>query len=127
MPSLASMRSIDPTETFQPLGPAVKPAPAVSPAPASKPTGTPGVVQLPDGKLATQLPLPGSKPAAKLDLRDEYIESLSGPAWFQREYMSQPLEAATRKPRIGDFVRMVGGVYQITVVHDRAIEVAEAP
>lgn len=66
MPSLASMRSIDPTETFQPLGPATRPVPPAAPTPVSKPTGTPGVVQLPDGKLATELPLPGSKPAVKV-------------------------------------------------------------
>lgn len=58
MPSLASMRSIDQTETFQPLGPAVKPESPGQPLPVNKPTSTPGVVEMPDGKLATELPLP---------------------------------------------------------------------
>ena len=62
MPSLSSMRSIDPAgDSFQPLGPPAR-QPAVAPKPLPKPTGTPGVVQMPNGKLATNLPLPKDKP-----------------------------------------------------------------
>ena len=56
------MCSIDPAgDSFQPLGPPVR-QPAVAPKPLPKPTGTPGVVQMPNGKLATNLPLPKDKP-----------------------------------------------------------------
>ena len=58
MPSLASMRSVDPAgDSMQPLGPPIRET-QHTPVPLPKPTGTPGVVQLPDGKLATNLPLP---------------------------------------------------------------------
>ena len=62
MPSLSSMRSLDPAgDSMQPLGPPVREVREVAPA-LPKPTGTPGVVQMPDGKLATNLPLPPTKP-----------------------------------------------------------------
>ena len=62
MPSLSPVRSIDPAgDSFQPPGPPVR-QPAVAPKPLPKPTGTPGVVQMPNGKLATNLPLPKDKP-----------------------------------------------------------------
>lgn len=62
MPSLASMRQLDPAgDGMQPPGPPVREV-REAPKPAPKPTGTPGVVQMPDGKLQTNLPLPTQKP-----------------------------------------------------------------
>ncbi len=61
------MRSLDPAgDSFQPLGPPIRETP-VDPMPLPKPTGTPSVVQMPDGKLATNLPLPPTKPSVKAD------------------------------------------------------------
>ena len=64
MPSLTSMRQIEPEGKFQPLGKPIEQFP--EPTPLHRPTQTPGVVQLPDGKLATNLPTPLAKsPASK--------------------------------------------------------------
>lgn len=115
MPSLASMRQLDPGgDSFQPLGPPIRETP-VDPTPLPKPTGTPGVVQMPDGKLATNLPDPTVKPATKLDLSG----TVTG-----------------RTPQVGDWVRilsgqddvqsiacMVGYRFQITGVRPNYIEV----
>lgn len=92
MPSLASTRSIDPTETFQPLGPAVKPEPQPQPLPVNKPTSTPGIVEMPDGKLATELPLPRPSWAHDslcFEFKKDFRKSLaSSPAKFQQEFMA---------------------------------------
>lgn len=110
MPSLASMRFVDPAgDSMQPLGPPVREVREVAPA-LPKPTGTPGVVQLPDGKLATNLPLPGSKPLAKC--------------------------TTGRQPQVGDWVRilsgqkgidqiarMIGGVFPVARIDGRCLSV----
>jgi len=109
------MRSVDPAgDSMQPLGPPIRETP-VDPKPLSKPTGTPGIVQMPDGKLATDLPDPSAKPSTKLDLSD----TVTG-----------------RIPQVGDWVRiltgqtgvlnincMVGYQFQITGVCPNYIEV----
>ena len=83
MPSLSSMRSLDPAgDSMQPLGPAVKPQTG-TPIPLPKPTSTPGIVQLPDRKLATNLPHPPAKPAVKC--------------------------TTARQPQVGDLVRILSG------------------
>ena len=56
MPSLASMRSVDPAgDSMQPLGPPIRET-QHTPVPLPKPTGTPGVYKAPDGKLVTAIP-----------------------------------------------------------------------
>jgi hypothetical protein len=49
------MRSVDGDNTFQPLGPA-KPRPAPAAPTLPQPTGTPGIVRNPDGRLGTNFP-----------------------------------------------------------------------
>jgi hypothetical protein len=51
------MRSVDGDNTFQPLGPP-KPRPAPAAPTLTQPTGTPGIVRGPDGKLETNIPTP---------------------------------------------------------------------
>lgn len=94
MPSLASMRSIDPTETHSPLGPPVREV-REAPKPVSQPTQTPGIVRLPDGKLATELPLPPAKPVVRVhdsicfDIDRDWVRSLAtSPEMFQQEFMA---------------------------------------
>ena len=68
MPSLNAMRGLAPDETDltrQPLGHPTRPASGV-PDTASKPTGTPGILQKPDGMLETQLPTPVGVPGSPL-------------------------------------------------------------
>lgn len=69
MPSLSSMRQIEPAAPGDfALGRKVEPKPAPSP-PAAKPTQTPGVFQAPDGKLFTDLPEPKARLARKKAVR----------------------------------------------------------
>ncbi len=127
MPSLSSMRSLDPAgDSFQPLGPAVKPAAPATATPAGKPTGTPGVVQMPDGKLQTQLLLP---PVVRV--HDSFVFPSYTKADFEREFMqdfyaveqralgSGRINAGRksvsnapkpgREPQVGDWVRILSG------------------
>jgi len=90
MPSLSSMRSVDPAgDSMQPLGPPVREVREVA-QPLPKPTSTTGIVQMPDGKLATDLPLPGSKPLVKC--------------------------TTARQPQVGDWVRILSGQDGITPI-----------
>jgi len=133
MPSLASMRQLDPGgDSFQPLGPPIRETP-VDPTPLPKPTGTPGVVQMPDGKLATNLPDPTVKPATKLDLSGTVTGRHSG---CEANLSNEP-KAVVREPQVGDLVRvlsgqpfigpineMVGNVYPVKEVRASSIELA---
>lgn len=101
MPSLSSMRALDPAgDAMQPLGPPIREdVPTQEPAPA--PTGTPGIVRLPDGKLATDLPDPtkaktfgfAAPDCRKMEERflawTQEIQRTSG--WFQQEYLQRPV------------------------------------
>jgi hypothetical protein len=60
------MRQLDPAgDGMQPLGPPERKQQGVA-IPLPKPTGTPGVFEMPDGKLQTNLPLPPQKPAVRV-------------------------------------------------------------
>lgn len=136
MPSLASMRSVDPAgDSMQPLGPPIRPQQGVA-IPLPKPTGTPGVVQLPDGKLATNLPLPPAKPAVKADdtvyaeIAAEYFHgTTTGRFRSDKANLSNEPKPAKREPKVDNWVRilsgqdgiedineMVGGIFQVNEV-----------
>jgi len=124
------MRSIDPTETFQPLGPATRPAPPAAPAPTSKPTGTPGVVQLPDGKLATNLPPPPQLAPYEWELDAAAAGSTlsSFPSYYteaaQRLSSSLGPNASgeappeVRQAQAGDWVRILSGQKGIEAINE---------
>lgn len=87
MPSLASMRQIEPgaSPSDNLIGPKVE-RKQPEPPPAPKPTGTPGVFEAPDGKLFTDLPEPKG---ARLD-RDDL-------SWYD-DILKQAF-AAKQRPR----------------------------
>lgn len=116
MPSLASMRSVDPAgDSMQPLGPPIRPQQGVT-IPLPKPTGTPGVVQKPDGKLATDLPLP--KP---LVVHDSIVEVTRIKSNFIKAEAGDWVRTLSRQRIIDDINAMVDRVYQVQSADSSAL------
>jgi hypothetical protein len=109
MPSLASMRSVDPAgDAFRPLGPAIKPLLPVQPVPVLKPTGTPGVFEQADGKLVTGLPLPQVRlevveTGAHEATRQEFVKT-----WLCRDQLAALLKGETPKKLYGMHTVRIG-------------------
>lgn len=126
------MRQVEPGgDKFQPLGPPVREVREVPP-PAPKPTATPGVVEMPDGKMRTNLPLPPKLVHDSMCYKATIASKHADIAVFD------DLEPAPepRQVKVGDWVRivsgqrsipkineMVGDVFQVTHVDSDAIRV----
>lgn len=129
MPSLASMRQLDPGgDSFQPLGPPVREVREVSP-PAPKPTGTPGVFEMPDGKLVTNLPDPSAKPAVKVHdsvcgLSDEALDRVCAEIYRQAFDRGEVLRGKRADMTVFDDLQNLQSLTPEQEVMERALMIA---